>query len=63
MTQTETIVWHKYSDDCPLPKDRCLYLVDYGYLIDVVYWLGALFAHNDQVILAWAELPKGWKDE
>lgn len=70
MTQTETIVWHKYPDEKPPKKE--FYLIcepyskisDVGFNVDVAYWFDknpVEWGWGD--VVAWAELPKGWRDE
>jgi len=59
MTQTETIVWHKWPE--VKPKEDGLYLID--------EWLGgidvAVYADGEywNDVRAWAELPRGWEDK
>ena len=61
--QKETIVWHKYPDEKPMESK--------GYLIQVPRQIGITFEMayypvregrwGVKDVIAWAELPKGWK--
>ena len=69
---SEVIVWNKYPDE--KPEASGAYLVQYGGLLipyKVSHWQGfrdKYFLDYDgnnrsKFIIAWAELPKGWKEE
>jgi hypothetical protein len=73
-TQTETIIWHKYPEEKPTRDDY--YYVCLGYSKErfmgnrLILWKDGKWltfwitdeAVNDDVIVAWAEEPKGWKE-
>ena len=78
MTQTETIVWHPYPDEKPAHSNFYLvhvFYLDIGTFEVWQYdgrdsdgediWIndGGEFAHmGEGKLIAWAELPKGWKE-
>lgn len=61
MTQTETITWHKYPEEKPTSNYPNSYMCQSeSCLIRPYFWSKEKFETNDTII-AWAELPKGWK--
>ena len=75
MTQTETIVWHKYPDEKPeIVGD---YLVSLPEGVQVAYWSQnkrrfsgwkktiSNKKHHQALwsVGAWAKLPNGWKED
>jgi hypothetical protein len=65
MTQTETIVWHKYPDDNPnvIGGSNEMNLVHHVEGICLMWWIDDKWEWEDEKIIAWAELPKGWQDD
>ena len=67
MTQEEIIVWHKYSDEKPF--DCCAYLICYMEFDHIEVKIDNYIADNrwddtdNEDVLGWAYLPKGWKKE
>jgi hypothetical protein len=66
MTQEEVIYWHKYPDDNPnviagSNETNLVHHVEVG--ICLMWWIDDKWEWEDEKIIAWAELPKGWKDE
>jgi hypothetical protein len=67
-TQVEEIVWHKFSDD--RPPLFGIYQVQIGYespacIFTQDTWDGFRFSEaykNKNIVFAWSELPKGWKE-
>jgi hypothetical protein len=64
-TQQETIVWHGYPQEKP-PKDGYYLITAHNVInakaiIYIAIWAGGIFGTGFNVI-AWAELPTGWKD-
>ena len=75
-TQTETIVWHKYPEEEP-EMGKHLVSIEYGChgkrvnsittaIFDLVMLGDPLerkwvIDNKDAIVLAWAELPKGWR--
>ena len=66
-TQSETIVWHKYPDE--KPEVGKVIFVQYmiggvvrGFDSDMLLRGGAEFTKHVHVI-AWAEMPVGWKED
>jgi len=64
--QQEIIIWHKFPDE--KPKENKYYFVTYGG--DVFeQQTGHDFYSNDswtkeyRNVIAWAEMPKGWKED
>jgi hypothetical protein len=73
MTRTETIVWHKLSDERPTEQGK--YICDIEDTDDVIvgHWSvtkgrfsgaqkGEYYTQRISVY-AWCKLPKGWQDE
>jgi len=61
MTQQETIIWHKYPDEKPNAGNNCciIFCDEDNYI-----FTGWYFNDNDMSnIIAWAEMPVGWKEE
>ena len=61
---SEVIVWNKYSDE--KPKDGRKYLVDYGGSVSIEIFMPNSKRFSFDLLcepIAWAELPKGWKEE
>lgn len=64
-TQTESITWHKYPKEKPAKKNY--YLVHVQGMGEKWFTTDEWY-HNEWVvhpydeIIAWTELPKGWKD-
>ncbi len=70
-TQEETIVWHKYPEEKPPVDGNDTILVhekitdDYGneydYVTDDCWYIEGKTDMSH--VIAWAERPKGWKEE
>ena len=74
-TQTEEIVWHKYRDELPSAEEFNIYLISINGVGDhniiriaayvkiinlgMVFWIDDRLVDN--AVVAWAELPEGWK--
>jgi len=68
-TQTELITWHLFKDE--EPQDKNFYLIKFSgqWSVRIYYWNGTKFTniynkHEPYFdVIAWAEMPKGWKEE
>jgi hypothetical protein len=69
-TQQETITWHKYPEEKP-PK-RIVDEILITYIFEEIVWTasasryekGSFWFREDEInlhVIAWAEMPKGWK--
>ena len=68
-TQTEILTWHLLNDE--KPKDNNFYLIKFSgqWTVRIYYWNGTKFTNTYNKhelyfeVIAWAEMPKGWKEE
>jgi len=67
---SEVIVWNKYPNEKPECKSHCLVCTLNADIPVIVWWDGHFFyglgypdAKRFNKVYAWAELPKGWKEE
>ncbi|HUV82870.1 MAG TPA: hypothetical protein VMW53_07345 [archaeon] len=62
-TQKEVIVWHKYPGEKPSEGGICLttlWSINYCFVAEN-HWNGKDFILEPDNVIAWAEMPKGWK--
>jgi len=66
-TQVEQIEWHKYPGEKPEEPQgnnvEEMHLVHHKEIgVTDMWWLDTKWEWEDENVIAWADMPKGWKE-